>query len=146
LITKYPKCPSKRKVSFYPYPHVQLYHISSWHLVVCQLWLSKQRFPKVYESSYILTGYNVSFITLVLNKENLMNLSEFRPIFLVGCVHKIITKVLANKFKLILPKFFHSSQSTFLSDWRLSNNILVANEVIDEINRSKNSGVIVKVD
>jgi len=39
---------------FYPYPRVQLNHVSTikphWHLVVCQLWLSKQSFPLKYNS------------------------------------------------------------------------------------------------
>ena len=34
----------QKEKSLYPYPRIQLYYLNNWHLVVCQLWLSKQSF------------------------------------------------------------------------------------------------------
>jgi len=48
-------------------------------------------------TSFIPRGCNASFITLVPKKENPSNLNEFRPISLVGCAYKILSKILANR-------------------------------------------------
>jgi len=42
---------------------------------------------------------NASFITLVPKRENPSTLNDYRPISLVGCVNKVIDKVLANRLK-----------------------------------------------
>jgi len=51
---------------------------------------------------------NVTFITLVPKIENPQELKEYRSIFLVGCLYKIISKLLA------LPSVIDKTQSTFL--------------------------------
>lgn len=43
-----------------------------------------------------------SFITLIPKNLNPQGLTDFRPIFLVGCLQKIISKVLASRIKGVL--------------------------------------------
>jgi len=53
----------------------------------------------------ILNGCNSSFIALVLKKKiNPLGMDDYRPISLVGCTYKIISKILANRLKNVLPK------------------------------------------
>ncbi|KAL5161577.1 hypothetical protein HKD37_07G018843 [Glycine soja] len=40
---------------------------------------------------------NVSFIALISKKENPMDLGEFRPISLVGCIYKVVAKLLSKR-------------------------------------------------
>jgi len=47
---------------------------------------------------------NASFITLVPKVANPQQLNEFRPISLVGCVYKIISKILSSTLKSVLNK------------------------------------------
>ena len=44
--------------------------------------------------SEILRGCNTYFITLIPIKDNPISLDDFRPISLIGCVYKAISKVL----------------------------------------------------
>ena len=46
---------------------------------------------------FIPTDSNASFITLVPKKDHPTNLNDFRPISLVGCVYKILSKLLAKQ-------------------------------------------------
>jgi len=45
----------------------------------------------------------------VLKKENPIRLGDYMPIFLVGCVYKIISKVLTNKMKRVLSRIIDRS-------------------------------------
>ena len=91
-------------------------------------------------------GCNASFIALVPKKQAPLGLDDYRPISLVGCVYKIISKILANRLKNVLPKVIHSSQSAFIKGRGLMDSILVANETVEECRLKKKRLVIVKVD
>jgi len=98
------------------------------------------------DTGYISRGCSTSFITLVPKKDNPSSLNEFRSILLVGCVYKILSKVLANRLKKILPSVIDMNQSTFLEGRGLLDSILVANETVDFLKNENLSGVCVKVD
>jgi len=89
------------------------------------------------EMGHILHGYNASFITLVPKRNNPTNLNDFRPISLVGCVYKVIFKVLANRIKRVLPLVIDKSQLACLSGRGLLDSVLVANETVDYLKRGK---------
>nr|KYP39936.1 hypothetical protein KK1_038744 [Cajanus cajan] len=48
-------------------------------------------------------GTNTTFIILIPKKEDPQHLGNYRPISLVGCMYKILSKILANRFKRMLP-------------------------------------------
>ena len=50
----------------------------------------------------------VSFITLILKRDNLSKLDECKSISLVGSLYKILSKVLSNKMKKMLYKVIDS--------------------------------------
>jgi len=68
---------------------------------------------------------------LVPKKVNPSNLNDFRPISLVGCVYKILSKILTNRFKKVLPSVIDVNQSVFLGERGMLDSILVANEMAD---------------
>ncbi|XP_025982145.1 uncharacterized protein [Glycine max] len=59
-----------------------------------------QRFPK---------GSNASFIALIPKTNSPQSLNDYRPISLIGCVYKIMSKVLANRLALVLPHLIDES-------------------------------------
>ena len=66
---------------------------------------------------------------------------EFQPISLCSIVYKLISKVLANRLKVILPDIISESQSAFQSDNAISNNISVAFETLHHM-KIRKSGKI----
>jgi len=83
---------------------------------------------------------------LVPKKANPSELNEFRSISLVGCIYKILSKVLANRLRKVLPSVIDANQSAFLEGRGLLDSVLVANETVDFLKKEKKSGVLVKVD
>ena len=69
---------------------------------------------------------NHTFIALVPKCKNPKRITEFHRISLHNVVYKLISKVLTNRLKLVLPLIIFESQSAFVP-WRLiTDNVLIA--------------------
>jgi len=52
-------------------------------------------------------------------------------------MYKILSKILANKLKYVLPKVIDIHQSTFISGRGMLDNVLIVNETDDYIRKEK---------
>ncbi|CAJ2678325.1 unnamed protein product [Trifolium pratense] len=91
-------------------------------------------------------GINSTFIALIPKVDSPQRLNDFRPISLVGCLYKILAKVLANRLRLVIGSVISEAQTAFVKDRQILDGILVANEVVDEARRSKKELLLFKVD
>ena len=82
-------------------------------------------------------GTNSSFISLISKIDIQQNLGDYRPISLVGCMYKIVSKILASRMKRVLGKIIDLRQSAFMGDRNLLHSVVVENEVVDEARRKK---------
>ncbi|CAM8885121.1 unnamed protein product [Rhodiola kirilowii] len=79
-------------------------------------------------------GLNRTLITLIPKCRNPKKVEDYRPISLCNVSAKIVTKVLANRLKIILPRIISENQSAFVPGRLISDNILAAHELIHFIN------------
>ena len=68
----------------------------------------------------IMTSLNHTFLTLIPKVKYVEKVFEFRPIALCNILYKLISKVLANRLKHILPLIISESRSVFQSDKAIS--------------------------
>ena len=99
-----------------------------------------------YANSVFPRGCNASFLALIPKVADPQYLNDYRPISLIGCMYKIVAKLLAKRMKRVLPTIINEAQSAFIEGRHLLQSVLVANEVIDEAKRSTKSCLIFKVD
>ena len=65
---------------------------------------------------------------------------------MVGCIYKIIAKVLANRIKVAMPTLVGESQSIFVVGRQILDGTLIANEAVWWLKKSKSKGVLLKLD
>lgn len=94
----------------------------------CVNWLNEKSFP---------TNLNVTTIVLIPKKEGADSMKNLRPIALCNVLYKIIAKVLSNRLKLLLPGIISKNQSAFVPGRNITDNVLVAFEMIHYMRQKK---------
>ena len=91
----------------------------------------------VLNSNLSMTDINKTNISLIPKTNQPTKMTEFRPISLCNTTYKIISKVLANRLKDILPNIISKNQSAFTPNRLIMNNVLVAFEFMHYLNHKK---------
>ena len=96
-------------------------------------------------SGSISPSLNLTFITLIPKVKSPTKVSKYHPIALCNILYKLISKVLANRLKKILPNLISESQSAFQPSKAISDNILVAFKTLHHMKnqKSKKAGFMV---
>ena len=84
----------------------------------------------VLNSSTSLSNLNRTNIALVPKTNNPQRMTKFRPFSLCNVVYKLVSKILANHLKTILPYIISENQSIFTADRLITDNVLVAYEIM----------------
>ena len=77
-------------------------------------------------SSSILKSINHTFITLIPKVNNPERVSNFQPISLCNMIYKIVSKVIANRLEPMLHSIISDTQSAFIANRLITDNILIA--------------------
>ena len=104
----------------------------AWHIVKSDFVAAIASF---FRSSKLLTEVNSTLITLVLKIPNPSTVADFRPIACCNVVYKCITKVLANRLQACLNFLVNSNQTAFIKGRNISENVLLAHELIKTITK-----------
>lgn len=108
-----------------------------WDLVggdvfhACVSWLRAGIFPE---------GLNHTIVTLIPKCDNPQSVKELRPISLCNVLFKILSKVLSNRLKRILPGLVDKAQSAFVSGRAIQDNVIIAFEAIHAMKNRRKGG------
>lgn len=117
-----------------------------WHIIggdVTKALLS------VLNSSHVLNKMNFTHILLIPKKKDPQCMADYQPIGLSNVVSRIVSKVLANQVKPILPNIISDSQSAFVPNRLISDNTSVAYEMLHRLRNRRQGKVghmVIKLD
>lgn len=101
------------------------------------------------QDGYFPSGLNNTNLVLIPKVETPQSVKDLRPISLCNVLYKIVSKVLCNRLKEVLPGLVDKAQSAFVSGRAIQDNVLIAFEIIHAMKnrRSGDQGdVALKID
>ncbi|WJX93090.1 hypothetical protein P8452_74658 [Trifolium repens] len=103
-------------------------------------------FDQFHGNSCLPKSFLSYFVTLIPKVCSPNSISDFRPISLLGCLYKIIAKVLTSRLARVMDSVISPTQSAFIKGRNLVDGVLVVNEVVDWVKKEKKECIIFKVD
>lgn len=100
-----------------------------------------------FDKGFLPKGINSTILALIPKKTEAIEMKDYRPISCCNVLYKVISKLLANRLKRVLPKFIASNQSAFVKERLLMENVLLASELVKGYHKdSISSRCAVKID
>jgi hypothetical protein len=93
-----------------------------------------------FQNRHLLKEQNHTYITLIPNQSGSHTVHHFRPINLCNIAYKIISKILANRLKIVLPKIISFLQSAFMPSRNIQDNSILAHELFHTFKNKKGKG------
>ena len=123
-----------------------LFYQKFWHVVGDSVTVIVLDFLN---SGNMVPDINHTNIVLIPKVKNPEKISDFRPISLRNVIYKIISKVLANRLKQVLPHVISPTQSVFVLGRLIMDNVLVAYETLHTMHcrkKGKKRSLALKLD
>lgn len=102
------------------------YH-NYWHIVVHAI---TEEILGFFATVVIPEGWNHTQLSPTPKVSEPCRMQDMRPISLCSVQYKIISKILCNRLKVILPSVVSETQGAFVSGRLISNNIIIAREMV----------------
>jgi hypothetical protein len=133
--TKAP-CPDGFTTLFY-----QKYWSTVKDVVLSSIW-------DFFGNNHLQQQHDHTFIVLIPKMPGASSVHQFRPISLCNIIYKIISKLLANRFKGLLHRFISPHQSAFVLYRSIQDNTIMTHELFHTINSKRGRGglMAIKID
>jgi hypothetical protein len=89
---------------------------------------------------------NSAFLVLIPKEKGAISFDRFQPISLCNTSYKILTKIIANRIKTILPIIIPENQGGFIKGKHIVDNIILVQEALHSSIWSKYKVMIIKLD
>ena len=89
---------------------------------------------------------DLAFLALIPKEKGAISFDRFRPISLCNIDYKVITKVIANRIKEVLPTIIPENQGGFVQGRKIADNIILVQEAIHFSITQREKGMVIKLD
>lgn len=100
----------------------------------------------ILQTGKIIREINHTFIFLIPKFPDAKNLTDFRPISLCNVTNKILANLLCNRMKAYMNDLISVNQNAFIPNRTISENSLLAYEMVRSFNRKNSSNFCLKID
>jgi hypothetical protein len=94
----------------------------------------------------VLPALNATFLTLIPKEDKVENPNKFHPISLCNVIYKLISKIISNRLKPLLPSLISPEKTCFVEGRQILDSIILTHELIHSLHTSKKPGMLIKLD
>ena len=105
---------------------------TAWSIISQDFIISVQ---SVFRYGFLPKGVNSTILALVPKKSDSLEMRDFRPIACCNVIYKVVSKIIANRLKRILPRIISANQSAFIKGRLLLENVLLASELVKDYHK-----------
>ncbi|XP_048592235.1 uncharacterized protein LOC125576362 [Brassica napus] len=109
------------------------FYVAAWKVIGQDFITAIQSF---FLFGFLPSGINATILSLIPKTENAEKMKDFRPIACCNLLYKVISKVLANRLRIIFPDAIEPNQSAFITGRLLLENVLLASELVNGYHKS----------
>eukprot|EP00253_Pinus_taeda_P026524 PITA_26524 len=114
-----------------------------WDLIQIEVW---QLVEESRALRWMYPGLNATFLALIPKLEGANKPEKYRPIALCNITYKIVSNVIANRLKPLLPLLISPEQSGYDEGRQITDGIILTHEILHSLKQSKKPGMLLKID
>ncbi|XP_057724120.1 uncharacterized protein LOC130940088 [Arachis stenosperma] len=99
-----------------------------------------------FQTSRLPTGSNITWVALAPKFLGAKEIKDLKPISMVGCVYKVISKILVRRMRAVMLGLVGETQSAFVKGRRIHDGALTSCEIVYWLKRRKKEAAIIKLD
>ena len=88
----------------------------------------------------------MTWVMFIPKYEGAVEIKDYRPNSMVGCVYKVIAKLLVNKIRKVMGNLVEETQTAFVQDRQILDGALIACEAIQWLKNKRKSVMLLKLD
>lgn len=120
------------------------FYKATWDIIGYEFVVAIQAF---FEKVFLPKGVNSTILALIPKRTDATKMKDYMLISCCNVLYKVISKLIANKVKRILPQFISANQSAFVSERLLIENLLLATEIVKDYHKEYiSSRCAIKID
>lgn len=104
----------------------------AWQVIGDDVTVAVQSF---FIKGFLPKGVNSTILALIPKKEEAKGMRDYRPISCCNVLYKIVSKIIASRLKEVMPKCITLSQSAFIKERLLMENVLLATEIVKDYHK-----------
>ncbi|XP_020972640.1 uncharacterized protein LOC107627573 [Arachis ipaensis] len=99
-----------------------------------------------FRSSRLPSDSNITWVALAPKYAGAKEIKDLRPISMVVCVYKVISKVMVRRMRTVMPGLVGETQSAFVKGRKIHDGALIACETVQWLKTRKKKAAIIKLD
>ena len=88
----------------------------------------------------------MTWVTLIPKFDDAHEMRDYWPISMIGCIYKVVAKILANRPRRVMDGLVGETQTAFVQGRQILDGALIANEAVHWIKRRKKKAALIKLD
>ncbi|KAF7807304.1 reverse transcriptase [Senna tora] len=93
----------------------------------------------VFSSTRVPQEWNKTMICLILKCLNPSEIKNFRPISMCSTLYKVVSKIIVNRLKPLIPDLLNFNQGAFVPGRKTIDNVVVAQEIVNSMKKKRKS-------